>query len=71
MPGNVTGDFHIGCTVATAKACQHCAFAHGDSPFEDGPCKSNCQVYATKNGIDKPNAILFDGAPCKYFEEDD
>jgi hypothetical protein len=71
MPGNVTGEFNMSCNWATAKACQNCAFAHGDSPFENAPNKANCEVYTRENGINKPNAILFDGAPCKYFEEDD
>ncbi len=62
-PGEQMGFKHADC-----KACQGCLFAHGPAPFEDAPMRGNCLIYPSDLGAIKPNAILFDGAPCEHFK---
>ena len=53
-------------SVNNSIVCVGCIFANGSTPFDDTPYKSNCAVYSRESGRNKPNAIYFDGKPCKY-----
>lgn len=50
--------------------CMTCALSHGEPPFADMPEKAYCVAYPEKKGFTKPSDVLFDGAPCAFYEEE-
>lgn len=59
----------IGALRPTCEACQTCALAHGEPPFEDGPLKGYCIAYSRASGRRKPGPVMYDGAPCGLRQE--
>lgn len=49
----------------TIQQCETCMFCLQREPFGRLPENGDCMIF--ENG--KPNAILFDGAPCEYYEK--
>lgn len=54
----------------TCEACQTCALANGEPPFENGPVKSYCIAYSRADGRRKPSAVMYDGAECPYQQSE-
>jgi hypothetical protein len=52
------------------KYCRTCMFAHGEPPWADAFDKAHCLMYPESDGVDKPNDVYFDGAPCDYYERE-
>lgn len=47
------------------KSCEGCIFSHGNTPFDDAPDKSSCEVY--KYPKTKPDNVYINGGSCKYY----
>lgn len=47
------------------KSCEGCIFAYGDTPYNDAPDKSSCEIYQYPNT--KPDNVYIDGGSCKYY----
>lgn len=54
----------------TCEACQTCALANGEPPFENGALKGYCIAYSRADGRRKPAAVMYDGAPCAYHRKE-
>ena len=62
-------EFGSGFAFASNKACQTCAFAHGEygnPPKVCNPGKCYCQIYEPDDLGHKPGEVAFHGAPCEY-----
>ena len=62
----------MGLAFATNKACQTCAFAHGEvdwngKELELDPDKCFCLVYEPDDSDGKPHDVAFDGAKCQFY----
>lgn len=49
--------------------CRTCKFSHGKAPWENGPEKANCAIFAYGTEL-KPKDILFEGADCDFYVEE-
>ena len=58
------------CATLNPKYCKTCAFAHGAPPFADMPEKAYCEMYPRGESTGKPNAVLFEGAECPFYEKE-
>lgn len=63
---NLQQPAEFGVKQATCKACQTCALANGEPPFENGPMKGYCIAYSRADGRRKPAPVMYDGADCPY-----
>lgn len=62
----------MGIALATNRACQTCAFAHGEVDWngrmlELDPDKCFCLVYEPDDSDGKPEDVAFNGANCEFY----
>ena len=57
----------MGGKKANPKACETCAFSHGEAPWADEPIKGCCEMFEYPDT--KPDTVYFDGAECEYYEK--
>lgn len=63
---------NYGIAFATNKACQTCAFAHGEVDWDGrvlelDPGKCFCLIYEPDDSNGKPHDVAFDGAKCLFY----
>ena len=64
-----TGNMLFGIGIPVSPYCKSCIHSEGDSPYNDGPDKVQCQMYYNEYDF-KPFEIMFKGAACGFFEEE-
>lgn len=65
---NLHSDEVFGCKPINPAYCESCIFCEVRKPFGKLPRIGNCQIYTPPDS--KPEAVLFDGAECEYYERE-
>ena len=55
-----------GIDLPISEFCKKCLHSDGDSPYNDGPDRIQCQMYYNDF---KPLEVMFKGAECEFYEE--
>lgn len=58
----------MGWKEVKATYCETCIFATVREPFGRLPKLANCKIYEGSHL--KPDEVVFDGAPCEYYEKE-
>ena len=66
--GNVSNPEPLIGTMAKCGACKGCRFFVGGNVFETPYDKAHCLKFPESRHVMKPDSVLWDNKPCRYFE---